>query len=151
MCNIMMRFSFKKIEIQTSDIGNQKNKKHHSDWNIHNYLPFFFFKSSSSWISNNPHPREAPTTAMPVNNKYDLFSIPSNIEEMITAVVIYFAISNSQLANLSFLFFLLFINAKVQHISECSKQFAEIFFMEPLTSAFSHQPSFSPYGIILYQ
>ena len=97
-----------KIEIETTYICYYKNEKHHSNCYIHIVYPFFFFGESSSCISSIPHPKEAPTTATPAINKYILFSIPSNIEEIITAVVIYFAISNNQLANFSFRFFLLF-------------------------------------------
>ena len=96
------------IKIKTTDIGNNKNKNHHSNCYAHNSYPFFFFLGiSSSCIRNIPHAREAPTTDMPVINKYNLSSIPSKIEEMMTAVVIYFAMSSSQLANLSIRFFAL--------------------------------------------
>ena len=50
----------------------------------HSYsYPFFFFGVSSSCISNNPHPKEALTTNMPVINNRSLSSNPSNIEDII--------------------------------------------------------------------
>ncbi|MBQ8705631.1 MAG: hypothetical protein IJ548_04970 [Paludibacteraceae bacterium] len=72
-------------------------------------LSFFCFLVHHLELGVVPHPKEAPTTAMPAINKYSLFSIPSKIEEIITAVVMYFAMSNSQLANLSFLLLFLFM------------------------------------------
>lgn len=72
--------------------------------------PFFFlFFGSSSWIRSRPQPNEAPTTAIPAIKRYALSSIPSKIDEIITAVVMYLAISSSQLANLSFLLLFLFM------------------------------------------
>lgn len=61
---------------------------------------------------------------MPVIYKYNLSEIP-NIEDIITAVVIYFAISNNQFANLSFRFFFSIHAAKIETFFEISKSFSK--------------------------